>query len=301
MGWWSKNRGRVAVLGGATVGGLLGGPTGAAAGAAIGGALAPTPRDDSSERNYAAQKEFAKMGIRWRVADAKAAGISPLAALGAGGAGFSPSFQSSEPDALLSMGQDVGRAIAATSSSEERGIAALQMKSLELDIQGKQIDNMYRARQLQHLDSGPPFPGSDYNMDGQAQSGVRVKVVPKQITASPRGYSDMESGASPDVAYTKVKHPSGVFALNPSIPVDQSEVYENDPLGLAGWQIRNRVANSFGVGRQPPRSELPSGYSRWEYDFGYGWVPTRGSEQLSKYDEFRGFRHINPNRIARRR
>ena len=40
--------------------------------------------------NYAHQKEFAQNGIRWKVEDAKAAGIHPLFALGAQGATFSP-------------------------------------------------------------------------------------------------------------------------------------------------------------------------------------------------------------------
>ena len=46
--------------------------------------------DREWQRNYDMQKEFAQMGIQWRVADAKAAGLHPLAALGAAPAHASP-------------------------------------------------------------------------------------------------------------------------------------------------------------------------------------------------------------------
>ena len=38
------------------------------------------------DRNEALQREFAQNGIRWRAADARAAGLHPLAALGSSGA-----------------------------------------------------------------------------------------------------------------------------------------------------------------------------------------------------------------------
>lgn len=47
--------------------------------------------------NIDLQKEFAQMGIRWRVDDAKAAGIHPLAAVGASGASYSPSIPIIDP------------------------------------------------------------------------------------------------------------------------------------------------------------------------------------------------------------
>ena len=50
-----------------------------AVGSLIGGNIA----SNNANKQYEMQKEFAQNGIRWKVADAKAAGIHPLAALGA--------------------------------------------------------------------------------------------------------------------------------------------------------------------------------------------------------------------------
>lgn len=46
-----------------------------------------------NEANLNAQREFAQHGIRWKVEDAKAAGLHPLFGAGLTGASFSPSFQ----------------------------------------------------------------------------------------------------------------------------------------------------------------------------------------------------------------
>lgn len=73
---------------------------------------------DMAQQNIALQREFAQSGIQWRVADAKAAGLHPLAALGAQTSSFSPvSIGSSD---FGSMGQDVGRAIKAAGSAFQR-------------------------------------------------------------------------------------------------------------------------------------------------------------------------------------
>lgn len=59
----------------------------------------------ANEENKDQQREFAQMGIRWRVEDAKAAGLHPLYALGGSGATYSPSAQP------LMTGQDVSQAM----------------------------------------------------------------------------------------------------------------------------------------------------------------------------------------------
>lgn len=58
----------------------------------IGSALGGLFGHDSAEDNIKYQKQFAQRGIRWRVADAKAAGLHPLAAIGAQASSFSPPF-----------------------------------------------------------------------------------------------------------------------------------------------------------------------------------------------------------------
>lgn len=66
-------------------------PAAIGAGASLlGGVIGDKSARRESERNYQAQREFATHGIRWKVADAKAAGIHPLYALGASTTGFQP-------------------------------------------------------------------------------------------------------------------------------------------------------------------------------------------------------------------
>lgn len=75
------------------------------------------------ERNIANQKEFAQQGVRWKVADAQAAGLHPLAALGAQTSSFTNvvggNYDIPKTD-FGGMGQDIGRAIDAGSTQAER-------------------------------------------------------------------------------------------------------------------------------------------------------------------------------------
>lgn len=106
-----------------------------------------------ADRNEALQREFAQMGIRWKVEDAKAAGLHPLYALG-GGAGFSPSAfiggsaptsqagsvgapsesRGSFSSALGDMGQNIMRAALAAMDPHEKLERTLKLKLLESQI-----------------------------------------------------------------------------------------------------------------------------------------------------------------------
>lgn len=105
---------------------------GISAGASLlGGALSSHSSRSAARRNEAAQREFAQQGIRWKVADAKAAGIHPLYALGASTHSFTPSHvgDTSMGSGLAAAGQDIGRAITATQTQEERERAEAQRQS----------------------------------------------------------------------------------------------------------------------------------------------------------------------------
>lgn len=83
----------------------------------------------ANESNEATQREFAQHGIRWRVEDAKAAGLHPLYALGGGGATYSPAAQPVFDGA--SLGQNLSRAAKAFSTSEEQALRAANIRALE--------------------------------------------------------------------------------------------------------------------------------------------------------------------------
>lgn len=75
----------------------------------LGGGLNAWSTNEANKDNIKYQKQFAQRGIRWRVKDAKAAGVHPLFALGANTASFSPSVSAPDysfvGDAVNSMAQ----------------------------------------------------------------------------------------------------------------------------------------------------------------------------------------------------
>lgn len=126
-----------------------------------------------AELNRQMQYEFAQNGIRWKVDDAKAAGIHPLYALGASTQSYSPvsvgtAADSSFGSGLASAGQDISRAINATRTSSERSEAVTKtVQDLELTNMG--LKNELLATQIAKLKAAPnpPMP------DGKSESGDR--------------------------------------------------------------------------------------------------------------------------------
>lgn len=104
----------------------------------IGNKMQSESAEDQALANYNRQKEFAQMGIRWKVEDAKAAGLHPLYALGGSGAAFSPNpivvGQSGLGSALGSMGQNLARAAQAGSEKGENETLNLQQELLRAQI-----------------------------------------------------------------------------------------------------------------------------------------------------------------------
>jgi hypothetical protein len=114
-----------------------------------------------AENNIALQKQFAKQGIRWKVKDAKSAGIHPLYALGASTHSFSPvnAFQKGyDPEpALSSAGQNLSRAMDSTATKIER----LQVRNAELEVERNEVALAKERADLRLMDqpgSGPPGP-----------------------------------------------------------------------------------------------------------------------------------------------
>lgn len=160
----------------------------------LGGLLGNQQKAAGQEREIELQREFAQNGLRWKVEDAKRAGIHPLAALGSSGAQYSPVGLGDNDSAAVgsSIGQDLSGAINATRTAPERTTAVgqkmaalgLERASLENDLLRAQILDITRPRT-------PPFPLADggYHMPGQPGSGVKVSgydVKPDQ------GWSDAQ-------------------------------------------------------------------------------------------------------------
>lgn len=229
----------------------------------IGGYMASQAQKEANKNNIKAQYDFAKHGIRWKVADAQAAGIHPLAALGASTSSFSPSVVAEDGMAqgISNMGQDIGRAMNASRTDQEKQLTNLQIQSMEKDIAGKEIDNQIRAKTLANLSlQKPSFPGSEYLLPGQQQSGL-VQGKPMERTTARVTSPHSEGAPVSDVGWAETE--PGVFIAVPS--KDIKERIEDNVFHEGAHFIRN-------LNRQPPDDWLSSG-QKWRYSWSKGgWV-----------------------------
>lgn len=119
--------------------------------------------DDTWERNYEAQKEFAQNSIQWRVQDAQKAGIHPLYAFGQM-PGYTPSSSfetNSMGESIAQAGNAMGRAMGQIGLLN----AELQNKSLQKDIEKKDVeitkDKAELLSSMSNLVGGIPGQKSD--------------------------------------------------------------------------------------------------------------------------------------------
>lgn len=267
MGFWS-DVGQVALpAAGAIAGGAFGGPAGAMIGGSIGGGLsgmiganeASKKQAEINAMNIALQREFAQHGIRWKVEDAKAAGIHPLVALGAQTHQFSANLQAGPTADLSGMGQDIGRAIASTGTAQDRQLTTLGIQGAALDVEGKALDNQIKQSQLRKMNAvGPAMPGAtDSFIPGQGNSGAGIIDKPLERTKTLPGQPQSEPGAIPDMGWAKTA--TGLVPI-PSSDVKQ-RIEDNMPHEWAHF-LRNNVAPDT----QPPRSALPRGAHSWKWN-----------------------------------
>lgn len=154
----------------------------------LGGLFGRSSAEAAAEKNAALQREFAQNSIRWKVEDAKAAGISPLAALGASGYSASPSYvgDTSLSQGLANAGQDVGRAIDATRTVNER-VGAYEKTVQDLSLTRMGLENELLASQIAKVRQAghpPAMPGDGPNLTDLKMFGEDVKAHPGWSDAS---------------------------------------------------------------------------------------------------------------------
>lgn len=241
----------------------------------VGGIMGKKATDDANQTqrdlaglNVDVQREFAQQGVRWRVEDAKKAGIHPLVALGAQTTSFSPVSVGTAPNtsmanAVSNMGQDISRAVQATRTSQERTMADLQLQGARLDVEGKAIDNQIKNSQLQKMNStGPSFPGSQSFIPGQGDTQGRIQNKPLERTMSSPNDPSSEPGALAERGWMITA--KGGLAPIPS--GDAKQRLEDSPNEWVHF-YRNNVLPNVGRGVKPPADALPKGYKDWEWDY----------------------------------
>ena len=103
-------------------------------------------KDDSWQKNYDAQKEFAQNSIQWRVQDAQKAGIHPLYAMGQ-----SPGYTPSSTFETNTMGEAVAQAgNSFANAMGQLGLmnAQLQNSKLQADVENAKIENKNKELEL---------------------------------------------------------------------------------------------------------------------------------------------------------
>lgn len=268
---------RMSREGGAAVAGIANGMTGGA----LQGLVDATEPGNSAVRNaqkradfeyarsLADQRAFQDDSIQRRVADARAAGIHPLAALGYQAPSFNPPqssyYPQGEDNSLYEMGQNVSRAIAAGQTRREREatlanqsvIDALSVRRLELENKGLELDNLRKLSLFVRSREGvgPGFP------DVNAIRNVGVQEL---------GQGDIAKST------TLFRAPSGEIFTSQS--AEFGEASENDPISAAigmyhnwwqpypakwGRQFVDYVGNNFRIDNTHSRDYV--GYPKRPY------------------------------------
>lgn len=232
----------------------------------------------ANRQNLAAQKLFAKRAVRWRVNDAKRAGLHPLAALGMQATPFSPSFQAPDISAqghiegarmMADAGQNLGRAIG--SYADDSGKLDEYTKAVQgLSLENMALQNSLLATKIrvENQAGSAPSLGGLTQIPGQAGAKVVDKPLEKIVSGAVPG---VEPAAVNDVGY--LEGPAGAV---PVISKDASERLEDDIVGKALWYVRNQVLpnfDDFHDYRRPPRLQKPGFVWRYSPVRGYYEVP----------------------------
>lgn len=124
-------------------------------GALIGFGLNAHNQERINNKNADLQREFAQNSIQWRVKDAEAAGIHPLAALGAGGYQAAPSYAGAD-NGLAEVGQKLSQGLKDLFDERSR----LENESLALDNEKKKKELAAMGQGVSALFQNPTNPNA---------------------------------------------------------------------------------------------------------------------------------------------
>lgn len=95
--------------------------------------LSGKKQKELSDQNNAMQREFAQNSISWRVADAKRAGIHPLAALGVTPFNYQPQYLGGTDSGIREMGQNIAGYISKMKTGFEKRLLAATVRKAEAE------------------------------------------------------------------------------------------------------------------------------------------------------------------------
>lgn len=215
--------------------------------------------------------DFAQNALQWRVADARKAGLHPLAALGA--QVNSPSSVSvGTENSLGHLGQGIKSALDSISNKK---LNELQLEEAQENVKQKKLQNEITAAQLAVVrQPGLPSAGTGF-MPGQSQSvkSPRVQEKPLTRTTPHPKLSHLEPGAIIGGGFEKT--PTG---LAPVPSGDIKERLEDSPYELRHFWKYGVLPNFGSKDTQPPLDALPKGYNQWKWNIqNQEWQPSNKS------------------------
>lgn len=185
-----------------------------------------------ADKNEALQREFAQNGLRWKVADAQAAGLSPLFAVGGAGAAFSPNpitIGGQDSDFGERMGQSVARAVSGQSTSAEKALHVAQLRVLESQADKNQAEAFYYASQASRGTQSAGQSGSFPPVVGPG-SGIEGMVTPKAPDAIAPRVNDASLQATQNPFWERHQLGDGTVIDLPRSDEGPAEAAENPTL-----------------------------------------------------------------------
>lgn len=212
------------------------------------------------DQNANLSREFAKNGIQWKVADARAAGVHPVYALGAPTHSPSGVALGADYSGISNAGQDFSRAVHATLSNKGRG-AAVARTVQNLNLRNMELQNQLLASKIARINSqvGPGVPTDNEAslISGQGNSGINTTPMRRQTSRA--GAPWIEAGSVSDVGHART-----TTGWAPTFSEDVKQRLEEDWPGVIAWNVRNRLLPTFGANYIAPHKAPPGRY--WWYN-----------------------------------
>jgi hypothetical protein len=242
------------------------------------------------EQQLQYQKDFAQQGVTWRVADAKKAGIHPLAALGANTISYAPMYMGADGYNPQSSFQSTMGANLATKflSGMNKEVAKLELAMAKEKLRGVQIENDLLLKQLDGIQTnvdtqvgkdghGYSLLPDNYQSNGVASDGVRLTQLQRTISPDP-DHEHQEVGNLASVGHAK--NSDGSLSTIPSN--DMKQRIEDMMLLELPWAFDNiarPMVESDVYKFAPSKEKLPKGYTDWKPKktvTGVRWYPIKG-------------------------
>lgn len=224
-----------------------------------------------TEQNINLQREFARSGIQWRVEDARAAGINPIYALGAGGASFTPVTSAFTPvtgkadsysamgATLSNMGQNISRAVLANADNRTR-----EEVELENQVRLKALRNQNKLLDFEFTRIGqpenPPMPSLPVAQTSYGDQMVESTETPGRFYLMPSMETAMASQG--DWIYPLTNRARKVFSH-----------YKNLMFG------NNYLSTRFAP---MPKAYSDLGYDAWKREWDGMFVPAKTKDYGTK-------------------